>query len=71
MQISVKDDGPGETSDRQTSHQIGLRSLRERLANSFGAHATFTTTFGEEGFEARFEVPETVERIHNGNSARG
>jgi LytS/YehU family sensor histidine kinase len=57
MQIVVKDDGPGETQEEKKSHQIGLRSLRDRLVGSFGAEALFKTNFTDEGFEAQFEVP--------------
>jgi two-component system LytT family sensor kinase len=71
MQLSVRDDGPGETSEAQSSHQIGLRSLRERLANSFGAEAAFTSSTSDEGFEARFEVPMVAERLVKEHSARG
>jgi len=64
MQVSVKDDGPGEMTEGHTSHQIGLRSLRERLVNSFGDEASFTTHAGEDGFEARLEVPVNPERLY-------
>ena len=71
MQLSVKDDGPGESNEAQSSHQIGLRSLRERMANSFGAEAAFMSSLGDDGYEARFEVPMVSERLHKEHSARG
>jgi hypothetical protein len=57
MRISIKDDGSGETKESIKSHQIGLRSLKERLAAAFGVEAKLETRLGEHGFEACFEVP--------------
>ena len=57
MRLTVADDGPGDTHEIGKSHQLGLRSLRERLVSSFGPDVVFETCASNAGFEAKFEVP--------------
>jgi len=57
MRISVADDGPGDGHANGESHQLGLRSLRERLVSSFGSDVVFEVGASKTGFEAKFEVP--------------
>jgi LytS/YehU family sensor histidine kinase len=61
MTVTVRDDGPGRTGDGGTSHQLGLRSLRERLCGAYGASCTLQISNGADGFEASFVVPRSVE----------
>src|SRR2546423_7176303 len=57
LQVTVRDDGPGHGSDAGTSHQFGLRSLRERLQAAYGSSAELSVHGGVGGFEASFIVP--------------
>jgi len=57
LRVTVRDDGPGDAGETGTSHQIGLKTLRERLLASFGASALLQVHSGPEGFQAYFEVP--------------
>jgi signal transduction histidine kinase len=57
LTISVRDDGPGSTSDAGQSHKFGLRSLRERLQAAYGPSADLCVHNGPGGFEASFVVP--------------
>ena len=70
MTVSVRDDGPGIGQPANSSHQFGLRSLRERLHAAFGAEAKLDLQAGPEGFEARFEVPLTAEAHGLNQSAK-
>ena len=56
LNVSVRDDGPGGGADRGPSHQVGLRSLRERLQAAYGPVADLCVHSGPEGFEASFTV---------------
>jgi sensor histidine kinase YesM len=56
LNVSVRDDGPGNGADDGQSHQFGLRSLRERLRAAFGPVADLCVHSGTEGFEASFIV---------------
>jgi len=62
LEVSVRDDGPGLTGEVSDSHQIGLRSVRERLLAAFGASAELRVDSRPGGFEARFIVPSQNER---------
>jgi len=57
LQVTVRDDGPGHGSDAGTSHQFGLRSLRERLQAAYGSSAELSVHGGVGGFEASFSIP--------------
>jgi LytS/YehU family sensor histidine kinase len=57
LQVTVRDDGPGHGSDAGTSHQFGLRSLRERLQAAYGSSAELSVHGGVGGFEASFIIP--------------
>ncbi|MGH9746575.1 MAG: sensor histidine kinase [Candidatus Acidiferrales bacterium] len=69
LNVTVRDDGPGAGADVDagvdprldvaagSSHQFGLRSLRERLRGAFGSAAGLCVKSGPGGFEASFEVP--------------
>ena len=57
LQVTVRDDGPGHGSDAGTSHQFGLRSLRERLQAAYGSSAELCVHGGVGGFEATFSIP--------------
>jgi two-component system, LytTR family, sensor kinase len=57
LRVSVRDDGPGNAGDRGSSHQFGLRALRERLVAAFGPSGDLKVKAGSSGFEATFVVP--------------
>lgn len=57
LRVSVRDDGPGAGSDAADSHQIGLRSVRERLVAAFGPAAELRIERNGSGFQASFIVP--------------
>jgi hypothetical protein len=57
LSVTVRDDGPGAGSDAGQSHQLGLRSLRERLQAAYGRSADLHVQNGPDGFEASFVVP--------------
>ena len=57
LTITVRDDGPGVGSDQVPSHQFGLRSLRERLAATFGGAADLRLDKAPSGFEATLVIP--------------
>ena len=57
LTVSVRDDGPGGSTNDGQSHQFGLRSLRERLRSAYGPSADLRIHSGPEGFEASFIVP--------------
>ncbi len=61
LEVSVRDDGPGVTGEASDSHQIGLRSVRERLLAAFGPSGELRTDSSSGGFEARFVVPSPSE----------
>jgi LytS/YehU family sensor histidine kinase len=61
LEVSVRDDGPGRAADASSSHQLGLRSVRERLVAAFGATAELRVGHKEDGFEASFRVPTPAE----------
>ncbi len=63
LQVTVRDDGPGRGSDVGTSHQLGLRSLRERLQAAYGSSAELRVQRGVDGFEASFVVPSRGESL--------
>lgn len=73
LRLTVTDDGPatelGDNSLLQgldgKSAQFGLRSLRERLENSFGQAARMETERSPIGFVAYFEVPAPSEDVHD------
>jgi len=72
LTISVRDDGPGMGSD-SSSHQFGLRSLRERLAAAYNGSAELRTTSSPAGFEATLIIPalaETPQDAGKGAAAR-
>jgi LytS/YehU family sensor histidine kinase len=55
--VSVRDDGPGNGIETGDSHQLGLRSVRERLVAAFGQSAELRIDRLEGGFQACFLVP--------------
>jgi LytS/YehU family sensor histidine kinase len=55
--VSVRDDGPGNGIETGDSHQLGLRSVRERLVAAFGQSAELRIDRLEGGFQASFLVP--------------
>jgi len=55
--VSVRDDGPGNGIETGDSHQLGLRSVRERLVAAFGQSAELRIDRLEGGFQATFLVP--------------
>lgn len=57
LEVRVRDDGPGTTANGVVSHQLGLRSVRERLLAAFGAPAELRIDRGSDGFQASFVVP--------------
>src|SRR5258708_7419066 len=57
LQVTVRDDGPGHGSDPGASHQLGLRSLRERLQAAYGSSAELRVYGDVGGFEAGFIIP--------------
>lgn len=56
LEVIVRDDGPGG-ADVSPSHQLGLRSVRERLVAAFGTGADIRVQYRPDGFEASFVVP--------------
>src|SRR5215471_13016093 len=60
LTVSVRDDGPGGSSESGQSHQFGLHSLRERLRAAYGAAADLRVHGGREGFDASFVVPQRI-----------
>jgi signal transduction histidine kinase len=61
LNISVRDDGPGTSAASGSSHQFGLRSLRERLRAAFGEIADLRIRSDAHGFEASFIVLPSAE----------
>lgn len=61
LNVTVRDDGPGGSVDPGTSHQSGLRFLRERLRAAYGPGVHLHVHSGPGGFEASFEVPSSPE----------
>jgi len=57
LRVSVRDDGPGIGAELADSHQIGLRSVRERLVAAFGPAAELRIELQPNGFQASFIVP--------------
>jgi len=57
LQVMVRDDGPGAGADAGPSHQIGLRSVRERLVAAFGPAAELRIEPQPHGFQASFIIP--------------
>ena len=57
LHVSVRDNGPGRSSDAGESHQFGLRSLRERFQAAYGHSAELRVQNGGDGFEASFVIP--------------
>jgi hypothetical protein len=60
LHVSVRDDGPGGAGESATSHQLGLRSVRERLVAAFGSPADLQIERRSDGFRASFLVPAPV-----------
>jgi two-component system, LytTR family, sensor kinase len=65
LHVSVRDDGPGINADGGESHQLGLRSVRERLLAAFGPAAELCIERNSGGFQASFTVP-----AHSGDGSR-
>ena len=65
LEVSVRDDGPGATAEAGESHQLGLRSVRERLVAAFGSAAELRINSRPGGFEASFTVPSHGERAEH------
>lgn len=61
LTVSVRDDGPGSSSDSAASHQFGLRALRERLQAAYGVSAELTVHSNAKGFEAILIFPSSAE----------
>jgi len=57
LEVSVRDDGPGAAGESAPSHQLGLRSVRERLVAAFGALADLRIDRSSDGFRASFLLP--------------
>ncbi len=57
LRVSVRDDGPGAGTETVDSHQMGLRSVRERLVAAFGPSAELHVDRQPNGFQASFIVP--------------
>jgi signal transduction histidine kinase len=71
LRVTVRDDGPGDREgddgprDREgvddagapSAHGFGLRALRARLREAFGARAELRIRRGPDGFEVQLEVP--------------
>jgi two-component system, LytTR family, sensor kinase len=57
LDVSVRDDGPGLSGDAGESHQLGLRSVQERLVAAFGSVAELRVNRSCDGFHASFMVP--------------
>jgi len=57
LEVSVRDDGPGRSPAGSPSHQLGLRSVRERLVAAFGPTAELRVQHRPDGFEASFLIP--------------
>jgi sensor histidine kinase YesM len=70
LEVSVRDDGPGITAEAGESHQLGLRSVRERLAAAFGSSAKLRIDRSPGGFEASFVVPSQSDRAERATEAR-
>jgi LytS/YehU family sensor histidine kinase len=58
LQVSVRDDGPGDVPEIGESHQFGLRAVRERLRVAFGSSAHLSIEH-RDGFQATFVIPLT------------
>lgn len=79
LEVVVRDSGPGSVAARldtigssdsaasASSHQFGLRALRERLVAAFGPSASLNLLSGPAGFTASFRVPAPADPA--GNSA--
>jgi signal transduction histidine kinase len=70
LEVSVRDDGPGGTMEAGESHQLGLRSVRERLVAAFGSSAELRIDRSPGGFEASFVVPSQSDRAERAIEAR-
>lgn len=57
LEISVRDDGPGEAIDAAQSHRFGLHSLRERLRAAYAGSTELRVKRSESGFEATLVIP--------------
>jgi len=68
--VSVRDDGPGQRVDTSDSHQLGLRSVRERLVAAFGESAELQIDRNDGGFQASFIVPSPNEGAERNSVAR-
>jgi len=68
--VSVRDDGPGNGIESGDSHQLGLRSVRERLIAAFGQSAELRIDRLEGGFQASFVVPPPNEEAEPASVAR-
>ena len=71
LQVMVRDDGPGAGADAGPSHQIGLRSVRERLVAAFGAAAELRIEPQLNGFQASFIIPSPNGDAPAGGSGAG
>jgi signal transduction histidine kinase len=56
LHVRVRDDGSGQARESGESHQLGLRSVRERLVAAFGSAADLTVE-NSNGFQVTFSVP--------------
>lgn len=63
MKVTVRDDGPGCAADGESSHQFGLRSLRERLRAAYGPAGALQIKSTSNGFEASFVAPRSAEPV--------
>jgi two-component system, LytTR family, sensor kinase len=70
LEISVRDDGPGTTTEAGESHQLGLRSVRERLVAAFGSRAELRIDSRPCGFQASFTIPMPGDRADRPLEAR-
>jgi hypothetical protein len=61
LTVSVRDDGPGGSSDGGQSHKLGLRFLGERLQAAYGPSSNLRVCSDPTGFEASFVVPSSSE----------
>src|SRR5262249_12482871 len=70
LQVSVRDDGPGPSPTASPSHQLGLRSVRERLVAALGSAAELHVQHRDDGFEASFVIPNPAGEIETPREVR-
>ena len=71
LSVSVRDDGPGGSTEHGQSHQFGLRSLRERLRAAYGTASDLDLESSPQGFAARFVVPSDADLALAGRGSGG